>query len=144
MPASQIPEHYWLFRTWDLKLPPGLRLLTFMATHLCHVRFASVCRTRQGPDDFNRYSYFFVRLYCTGPGFQANIVEECGLLTAFQHIFAGFEEDSRSEVGFWVEQWSVEFGYHWLIVEEHVLLSAFAAHLRGFEEDPRSGSCLLD
>ena len=46
-------------------------------------------RTRQ-PDDFNGYGYFFVRLYCTGLGFQANIVEEYGLLTALQHILSGF------------------------------------------------------
>ena len=30
-------------------------------------------RTRQGPDDFNGYGYFFVRLYCTGLVLQANI-----------------------------------------------------------------------
>ena len=34
-------EQYWLFRTWDLKLPPGLTLLTFMAAHFFHVSFAS-------------------------------------------------------------------------------------------------------
>ena len=44
-----------------------------------------------GPDDFNRYSYFFVRLYCTGLGFQANIVEEFVPLSASQHIFAGLK-----------------------------------------------------
>ena len=36
-------EQYWLFRTWDLKLPPGLTLLTFMATRIFHVSFASAC-----------------------------------------------------------------------------------------------------
>ena len=34
---------YWLFRSWDLKFPPGLTLLTFMATHIFHVSFASAC-----------------------------------------------------------------------------------------------------
>merc|ERR1712233_304370 len=29
-----------------------------------------------GPDDFNGYGYFYVRLYWTGFGLQANIVEE--------------------------------------------------------------------
>ena len=38
-------------------------------------------RTRQGPDDFNGYGYFFVRLFSTGLGFQANIVEEYVLLS---------------------------------------------------------------
>ena len=50
------------------------------------------------PDDFNGYGYFYVRLYCTCLGFQANIVEEYVLLSVLEHIFVGFEEDSRSEV----------------------------------------------
>lgn len=29
-----------------------------------------------GPDDFNGYGYFYVRLYWTGFGLPANIVEE--------------------------------------------------------------------
>ena len=44
--------------------------------------------SRDQPDDFNRYVYFFVRLYFTCLGFQANIVEECVLLSALRHIFA--------------------------------------------------------
>ena len=28
----------------------------------------------------------------------------------------GFEEDSRSEVVFWIDEWSIEFGYHWLML----------------------------
>ena len=43
------------------------------------------------PDDSNGYGYFYVSLYCTGFGFQANIVEEYGLLSALQHIFAGLK-----------------------------------------------------
>merc|ERR1712110_1183105 len=39
-----------------------------------------------GPDDFNGYGYFYVRLYWTGFGFQANIVEEYVLLCALLHI----------------------------------------------------------
>jgi len=38
------------------------------------------------PDDFNGYGYFYVRLYWTGFGFQANIVEEYILLAALLHI----------------------------------------------------------
>ena len=45
----------------------------------------------KGPDDFNGYGYFSVRLYCTGLGFQANIVEEYVLLSALLHIFAGLK-----------------------------------------------------
>ena len=42
----------------------------------------------KGPDDFNGYGYFHVRLYCTGLGFQANIAEEYVLLSALLHVFA--------------------------------------------------------
>ena len=45
----------------------------------------------QGPDDFNGYGYFYVRLYWTGFGFQANIVEEYVLLSALLHIFVGLK-----------------------------------------------------
>eukprot|EP00446_Apocalathium_sp_SHHI-4_P036799 CAMPEP_0177317086 /NCGR_PEP_ID=MMETSP0368-20130122/13350_1 /TAXON_ID=447022 ORGANISM="Scrippsiella hangoei-like, Strain SHHI-4" /NCGR_SAMPLE_ID=MMETSP0368 /ASSEMBLY_ACC=CAM_ASM_000363 /LENGTH=531 /DNA_ID=CAMNT_0018776419 /DNA_START=23 /DNA_END=1615 /DNA_ORIENTATION=- len=39
-----------------------------------------------GPDDFNGYGYFYVRLYWTGFGFHANIVEEYILLAAVLHV----------------------------------------------------------
>lgn len=42
-----------------------------------------------GPDDFNGYGYFYVRLYWTGFGLPANIVEEYILLSAMLHIFVG-------------------------------------------------------
>merc|ERR1711990_1115247 len=39
-----------------------------------------------GPDDFNGYGYFYVRLYWTGFGLQANIVEEYVALCALLHV----------------------------------------------------------
>merc|ERR1712217_338556 len=39
-----------------------------------------------GPDDFNGYGYFYVRLYWTGFGLEANIVEEYVLLCALLHV----------------------------------------------------------
>merc|ERR1719230_1992285 len=42
-----------------------------------------------GPDDFNGYGYFYVRLYWTGFGLPANIVEEYILLSAMLHMFVG-------------------------------------------------------
>merc|ERR1719356_304581 len=39
-----------------------------------------------GPDDFNGYGYFYVRLYWTGFGAPANIVEEYVLLSAILHV----------------------------------------------------------
>ena len=45
----------------------------------------------KGPDDFNWYGYFYVRVYCTCLGFQANIVEEYVLLSVLQHFFVGLK-----------------------------------------------------
>merc|ERR1719343_1287789 len=45
----------------------------------------------KGPDDFNGYGYFYVRLYWTGFGLSANIVEEYILLSALLHIFVGLK-----------------------------------------------------
>merc|ERR1712178_10771 len=39
-----------------------------------------------GPEDFNGYGYFYVRLYWTGFGLPANIVEEYVLLAALLHV----------------------------------------------------------
>merc|ERR1719321_2232270 len=44
-----------------------------------------------GPDDFNGYGYFYVRLYCTGFGLPANIVEEYVLLAAMLHVFVALK-----------------------------------------------------
>jgi succinate dehydrogenase hydrophobic anchor subunit/predicted heme/steroid binding protein len=45
----------------------------------------------KGPDDFNGYGYFYVRLYWTGFGLPANIVEEYILLAALLHAFVGLK-----------------------------------------------------
>merc|ERR1712060_1041556 len=45
----------------------------------------------KGPDDFNGYGYFYVRLYWTGFGLPANIVEEYILLSVLLHVFAGLK-----------------------------------------------------
>merc|ERR1712085_159299 len=44
-----------------------------------------------GPDDFNGYGYIYVRLYWTGFGFDANIVEEYILLAALLHVFVALK-----------------------------------------------------
>merc|ERR1719377_185157 len=44
-----------------------------------------------GPDDFNGYGYFYVRLYWTGFGLPANIVEEYVLLAALLHVFVAIK-----------------------------------------------------
>ena len=47
-----------------------------------------------GPDDFNGYGYFYVRLYWTGFGLNANIVEEYVLLAALLHVFVALKRPS--------------------------------------------------
>merc|ERR1711966_638214 len=44
-----------------------------------------------GTDDFNGYGYFYVRLYWTGFGFDANIVEEYVLIAAVLHVFVALK-----------------------------------------------------
>jgi len=45
----------------------------------------------KSPDDFNGYGYFYVRLYWTGFGLPANIVEEYVLLSILLHVSVGVE-----------------------------------------------------
>merc|ERR1711972_1176230 len=45
----------------------------------------------KGPDDFNGYGYFYVRLYWTGFGLPANIVEEYIALSVLLHAFVGLK-----------------------------------------------------
>merc|ERR1711879_760166 len=54
-----------------------------------------------GPDDFNGYGYFYVRLYWTGFGLPANIVEEYILLSVLLHAFVGLKRtyDLKLEKG---------------------------------------------
>ena len=54
--------------------------LKFMTIHLFTLHFADT-----------EHSYFYALLYCTGLGFQANMVEEYVPLSASQHIFAGLK-----------------------------------------------------
>jgi len=52
----------------------------------------------EGPDDFNGYGYFYVRLYWTGFGVPANIVEEYILLSALLHVTVALK--NTWDVGF--------------------------------------------
>ena len=70
----------------------------------------------KGPDDFNGYGYFHVRLYCTGLGFQANIVEEYVLLSALLHIFAGLKRTRDQKLSSGLMSGQLSLGYHWVDV----------------------------
>ena len=66
----------------------------------------------KGPGDFNVYGYFYVRLYRTGFGFQANLVEESVLLSALLHDSVGLGSGAVS----WLDERSIELGHHWFDV----------------------------
>merc|ERR1712182_77665 len=53
-----------------------------------------------GPDDFNGYGYFYVRLYWLG--FNANIVEEYVLLSAIMHVFIALKRTWDITTGYTV------------------------------------------
>jgi len=52
----------------------------------------------KGPDDFNGYGYFYVRLYWTGFGLPANIVEEYIALSILLHVFVGLKRTWDSKL----------------------------------------------
>ena len=81
----------------------------------------------QGLNDCNGYGYFYVRLYWTGFGFQANIVEEYVLLSASLHIFVGLKRtwDQKLSSGVWSGQLN-------LAITGLMLLTLMTIHLFQF------------
>merc|ERR1712228_1096437 len=77
-----------------------------------------------GPDDFNGYGYFYVRLYWTGFGLPANIVEEYCLLSALLHVFVGLKRtyDMKLTMG-------VKSGQLNLAISGLMLLTFMTVHL---------------
>merc|ERR1712025_1390960 len=80
-----------------------------------------------GPDDFNGYGYFYVRLYWTGFGLPANIVEEYILLSVILHVFVGLKRtyDSKLTMG-------LKSGFLNLAITGLMLLSFMTIHLVQF------------
>ena len=82
---------------------------------------------RDQPDVFNGYVLFLCSFVLYTPWIPG---EHCRGIRAVECVTAhlrGFEVDSRSEVVFWTDAWSIEFGYHWLM-----LLVFLTAHLFQF------------
>merc|ERR1719476_221441 len=80
-----------------------------------------------GPDDFNGYGYFYVRLYWTGFGFDANIVEEYVLLAALLHIAVALKRTWDISI-----KYSVESGKLNLAISGVTLLTFMMIHLYQF------------
>merc|ERR1711988_1482750 len=80
-----------------------------------------------GPDDFNGYGYFYVRLYWTGFGLPANIVEEYILLSALLHVFVALKRtwDMKLKMGIMSGQLN-------LAISGVILLSFMTIHLFQF------------
>merc|ERR1712190_706656 len=80
-----------------------------------------------GPDDFNGYGYFYVRLYWTGFGLPANVVEEYILLAALLHVFVALKRTWDISIGF-----SVASGKLNLAISGITLLTFMVIHLFQF------------
>merc|ERR1719443_1870454 len=52
-----------------------------------------------GPNDFNGYGYFYVRLYWTGFGLPANIVEIYVALAALLHVVVALKRTWETKLG---------------------------------------------
>jgi len=80
-----------------------------------------------GPDDFNGYGYFYVRLYWTGFGLPANIVEEYILLSVMLHAMVGLKRtyDMKLTMG-------IKSGALNLAITGLMLLSFMTLHLFQF------------
>jgi hypothetical protein len=80
-----------------------------------------------GPDDFNGYGYFYVRLYWTGFGLPANIVEEYILLSALLHVFVALKRtwDMKLKMGIFSGQLN-------LAITGLILLTFMTVHLFQF------------
>jgi hypothetical protein len=80
-----------------------------------------------GPNDFNGYGYFYVRLYWTGFGFSANIVEEYVLLAAMLHVVVALKRTWDISL-----KSAVETGKMNLAISGVMLLTFMTIHLFQF------------
>merc|ERR1712039_991180 len=80
-----------------------------------------------GPDDFNGYGYFYVRLYWTGFGLSANIVEEYILLAAVLHVVVALKRTWDISINY-----TVASGKMNLAISGLLLLTFMTIHLFQF------------
>merc|ERR1712076_196224 len=80
-----------------------------------------------GPDDFNGYGYFYVRLYWTGFGLPANIVEEYILLGVLLHVLAALKRTWDISLSYGVRSGKLN-----LVITGIMLLTFMTIHLFQF------------
>merc|ERR1711998_127824 len=99
--------------TWDRDglTRSAIFLLFFMVIHAVgnlHVFL--------GPDDFNGYGYFYVRLYPTGFGLPANIVEEYVLLAALPHVFVALKRTWDISINYTIASGKMNLAFSGLLL----------------------------
>jgi hypothetical protein len=80
-----------------------------------------------GPDDFNGYGYFYVRLYFTGFGAPANIVEEYVLISAMLHVAVALKRTWDISINY-----TISSGKMNLAISGVMLLTFMTLHLFQF------------
>merc|ERR1712054_398219 len=80
-----------------------------------------------GPNDFNGYGYFYVRLYPTGFGLPANIVEEYVLLSAILHVAVALKRTWDISINY-----TISSGKMNLAISGVMLLTFMTLHLFQF------------
>merc|ERR1712232_747116 len=80
-----------------------------------------------GPDDFNGYGYFYVRLYPSGFGLPANIVEEYVLLAALLHVSVALKRTWDISINYTIASGKVN-----LAISGLLLLTFMCIHLIQF------------
>lgn len=77
-----------------------------------------------GPDDFNGYGYFYVRLYWSGFGLEANIVEEYVALCALLHVVVALKRTYDISINYTIASGKLN-----LAISGITLLSFMSVHL---------------
>jgi hypothetical protein len=77
-----------------------------------------------GPDDFNGYGYFYVRLYWSGFGLEANIVEEYVALCALLHVVVALKRTYDISINYTIASGKLN-----LAISGVTLLSFMTVHL---------------
>eukprot|EP00929_Paragymnodinium_shiwhaense_P096100 TRINITY_DN575_c0_g2_i2.p1 TRINITY_DN575_c0_g2~~TRINITY_DN575_c0_g2_i2.p1 ORF type:complete len:232 (-),score=76.58 TRINITY_DN575_c0_g2_i2:171-842(-) len=80
-----------------------------------------------GPDDFNGYGYFYVRLYWTGFGLPANIVEEYIALSVLLHVVVALKRTWDMKLGMGIKSGQLN-----LAISGLALLTFMSIHLIQF------------
>merc|ERR1712216_273372 len=80
-----------------------------------------------GPDDFNGYGYFYVRLYWTGLGLPANVVEEYIALSVLLHVVVALKRTWDMKLGMGIKSGQLN-----LAITGLALLTFMSIHLVQF------------